>query len=145
MIKNIYAPPYREYWVVFSESKHWSGNLLAKNCSHCYVITRDKFNWIKLDGQQRRLGVEILPYRHDEDAPRIEAKHLNKILHVKMYRGSTKGVHKLLGLTNCVTFVKYVLGVKVWSLTPYQLFKALLRLDRSQMNQQGIVSVHQII
>ena len=144
MIKNIYAPPYREYWIVFTQTKHWIGKLLKSNCSHCYIITRDEFNWIKIDCQQRWLSVQILPYRKDEDAIRAETKHLDRVIRVRMYRGSTKGVHKLFGLTNCVTFVQYTLGVKLWSFTPYQLCKALLRLTRSQMNQKGIVSVQQI-
>lgn len=43
-------------------------------------------------------------------------------------------------LFTCVSIIKYILGIKCFAITPYQLFKRLLKMQ----GKQGIVSVKQI-
>lgn len=43
-------------------------------------------------------------------------------------------------LFTCVSIIKYILGIKCFAITPYQLFKRLLKME----GKQGIVSVKQI-
>ena len=144
VVKRIYSKPYREYWLVFTDGSHWMCKLLKWGYSHCYVITRDEFNWIKIEPEQGLLRTTILPFAIDEDAIGFVRPDLSTVLKVTMYRTNTYGVHRWWGLTNCQTFVQYILGVKFYTFTPYRLYKRLLRLNRSEKDQQGIVSTQLI-
>jgi len=71
-------------------------------------------------------------------------KSLNKpgytVLKLIVEEGTTDFYQMGLKLFTCVSIIKYILGIKCFAITPYQLYKRLLKME----GKQGIVSVKQI-
>lgn len=115
-----------EYWIVFKHSTHWTQRFLKAGFGHCYVLTKDKYNWYTIDPRTCRLELQILGYAVNDDVPRIFKSQGCNVVKVMAYDVRKSRLHfKSLAFINCVGIVKYVLGVKLLAFTPYQLYKKL--------------------
>jgi hypothetical protein len=130
--------------VVFTHSEHPWQILLKRNFGHCYILTHDAFNWLKLNPTRLFLHSEILPYSANQPAHTITTKPTDHVLRLTMYHKDGVRSFGGIGLRNCVTITKYMLGLPIRALTPYKLFKALLSLTDKQRNLYGIQSVQKV-
>lgn len=135
----------REYWVVFTQGTHLISKVLKKNFSHIYIITRDQYNWMIINPLRLRLNVEIGNFPLDVDVPRLIPLSSDRVIKVKMYDRPTKKQFGYFGFINCVTYTKYILGLRLSALTPFQLYKKLLRLKTRDKAKHGILSLQQIV
>lgn len=120
----------KEYWLVFKHSEHWSQFFLKKGFGHCYIVMKDKFEWYVLDPKSYGINVQILGYSLKDDVPRILKKQGHKVIKI-ITKNTDKQYFKLPRFVTCITLVKYFMGIKIFSLTPYQLFKKLRYRDNS--------------
>ena len=133
-----------DYWVVFQQGTHFISKVLKPGFSHIYVITRDKYNWIKLDPQRLQLAVTIEPCAMSAQLPLVLREENTHIVHVKMDKLDTNPQFGVFGLINCVTHVRYILGLRFNVITPFRLYKKLLELTPRDMLKHGIQSIRLI-
>lgn len=134
----------QEYWIVFHKTHTFMRHFLKKDFGHCFVITRDQFNWIMLDARQNKLKFEIPSFRIDSDLPRLMIRNGNRVIKVQMEENHKKWFMKL-GFYNCVNFVKYTIGLKAFSITPYQLYKKLIKIKKCNYHHYNIQSISFLI
>lgn len=123
------AFPPCEYWIIFRASDRWYRRFLHTNFGHCFILTKDKYNWLEINQTLSRLRLTILPFANNDDVPRKYKDHLTycQIVYVKLEKESTR---KGMGMMpTCVGIVKHIMGLKLFALTPYQLYKKLLKMD----------------
>lgn len=135
----------KEYWVVFTRGTHWVNKVLKKNFSHCYVVTRDQYNWIVINPTRLYLDVQIKPVPLDVDLAKLIRKPHDTVLKIEIYERASEVNFKSIGLINCVTHVKYILGLRVRAITPFRLYKKLLGLSQVDKNKHGIKSIKLVI
>lgn len=133
--------PITEFWIVFSDSEDWIRYFLKQNFSHCYVLTKDKFNWMILNPERLYLRTEIAPYPADEDLIKIFIKPHETVLKISFMPRHTTTRFGICGMFSCVTLVRYLLGLRIKALTPYSLYKKLVKLDDKKMNKMRLSSV----
>lgn len=116
----------KECWVVFKHSTHWSQRFLKSGFGHCYVLTKDKYCWYTVDPRTHGLQMQILGCPVTDDVPRMLKNDGNTVVRVMSYDIRKHRLHfRFPCLVNCVTLVKYILGIKATAFTPYQLYKKL--------------------
>lgn len=128
-------------YVVFTHSEHPWQLILKRNFGHCYIITHDQYNWLKLNPTRLFLQTDILPYAIDKPVYMLATKPNDYVLRLTMYYKDGKRSFGGIGLRNCVTITKYMLGLPIRALTPYKLYNALLSLTYKQRNLYGIQNV----
>lgn len=134
----------KEYWVIFTQGTHLISHFLKDNFSHVYVITRDKYNWIVLNPMRLYMLVEIAAVPITDDLPRLLRLPHDSIIKVTMYSRKPLKQFRYFGLINCVTHALYLMGLRISVLTPFRLYKRLLRLSTKDMDRLGIQSIKQI-
>lgn len=132
----------KEYWVIFTQGvTHWITRWLKPDFSHIWLLTHDEFNWIAINPTRRYLQFEILPLRI-QDNPfmhyNIQAGGIVKITFKKRDDTLQFGT---FGLLNCVTWSKYVLGLRIWCLTPFGLYRRLIRFKAGDLAKHHIDSI----
>lgn len=130
----------KEYWLIFKHSEHWSQTFLKKGFGHCYVVTRDKFEWYVLDPKSYGINVQILGYPLSDDVPRILKNRGHKVIKL-IIKNTDKQYFRLPRFVTCITLVKYFMCIKVFALTPYQLFKQL----RCRSNFRNIIQSRELM
>ncbi len=136
----------QDYWLIFKQGEGaWFQKFLKKGFGHVLVLTRDKYNWIVLDPHRLKLNAVIPPYQVTENVPRLMVNDGYRVVKVTMFERSTfqTGGHSVF--STCVSFVKYCLGLKLFCVTPYGLYKRLLRLNSTTQKRNGIRQVQLII
>lgn len=136
----------QDIWLVFKSAEdYWVQRFCKKGFGHVLLITRDKYNWMYLDPHQLKLTFGISPFKASDDLPRLLRKEGHTVLHVTLFDRATHKKLRYMALCNCVSFVKYALGLSIRSFTPYGLFKNLLTLSEKQKFKNGVVSARQVI
>ena len=123
-------------WLIFRSGCHKFRRFMKDGYGHVSIIYKDDFNWILLAPNEYSLEVFILPYSTKDNAPGWLAKSDS----MKVFRVEYKETSKskrfprlLIGFT-CVSFVKYFLGYKDLSITPFQLLNNLRKLKKNIIN-----------
>ena len=133
------------YWIVFTQGvTHWVTRWLRPRFSHILVFTRDPYNWILLNPTRLYLQIAIPPVSATDPLPApYSYGPLDTVIRVTFRSRDDTQQFGSIGMLNCVTWTKYILGLRVWCVTPYGLFKRLLRFsaDRAQMEAHGITSI----
>jgi hypothetical protein len=122
MTTNIESIEPTEAWVVFSgEADLWWLKILKPGFRHCFVIARDKKNWIVLDPLSPHLEVAVLPLPRMFNLPQwLESQNL-KVLRAPIQRDHKKSAP--LNIFSCVEVIKRFLGIHVRRImTPWQLY-----------------------
>lgn len=134
-----------DYWLVFKQSEgYWLQKFLKKGFGHVFVITKDDYNWIVIDPHKLKLMTVIAPYQTSENFPRLLVNDGYKVLKVTTYDRKTSNKLCYWQFNFCVPIVKYILGIKVKSWTPYGLYKKMLRLNEKQKHSTGIKTIQLI-
>ena len=142
--KKIYTGNRQEFWIIFTKGNAWYTKLLKRGFGHMIVVTRDQYNWIILDPQHLMLKITIPAAPVDKDLPRAIAYEHDRIIKLSFCNRATHPSFGMFGLRTCVTMVKYMLGLRVWALTPYALFRKLLRFNQRAMDSHGLTSITRI-
>lgn len=136
----------QNYWLIFKQGNGaWFQKFLRKGYGHVFVLTHDQYNWIVLDPHRLKLSVIIPPYQLHENVPRLMRLEGCAVLKITMFDRATYTTGGHSPYSNCVAFVKYCLGLKLFCITPYGLYRKLLRLNSRQQFRNGIRQVQLIL
>lgn len=118
----------KEYYLIFSSSKHRHGFLLKKRYQHIKLLHKDDFNWTLIDPNTSCLDFTIIPYDVCYPVWKIYKDKGCRV--VKIVMGNPREKFKIFSIraASCVLVVQYIIGLKFRVLTPYGLFKKLCRL-----------------
>lgn len=132
----------KEYWVIFKPGTSWTSWFTNRTIGHVSVITKDDYNWLEVSGLSRNLDIKILDCDSKFDVISVYKKAGYKIIYVER-DGEFKNNFLLVPrLLTCIDIVKYYLGIKLISFTPYQFYKRLRRLAYSKKRMpKGIKSI----
>jgi hypothetical protein len=135
-----------EFWVGFRDTQYFTKKILKKGFGHCYVIGRDQYNWVMIDPRNGALEVSILPYRIEDDvAKMVNEKEGHRFIKIEINREIKKWPNlNPFRMIHCTNIVKYILGIHLWALTPYKLYRKLLRLNEQQMKKRNILKIELI-
>lgn len=136
-----------EYWIVFTQGHtHWITRWLKRDFSHIYLITRDEYNWLAMNPTRLYLQVFIPPERASHPFPANVIREGDTVLRITFRRRDDTRQFGSVGMLNCVTWARYILGLRLWCVTPYGLYRKLVRLatDRGRMEAHGIVSIERV-
>ncbi len=131
----------KEAWLIFRNGEHKLQRILKDGYGHVSILYKDDYNWILIAPNERSLEVIILPYATTDNAPGWLSKSKEMKLLKLTYRDmskNTKFPRLLIGFT-CVTFVKYFIGYKDFSVTPYQLYKSLLKMNKNIIKSEVLL------
>ena len=99
---------------------HPLGGLLKDNFKHCIIALQSENGWVEID---YRIGIpeDFDLNSHYQDAGYITVE-TEQSQNIKFSFNLFCGI---ISVSNCVGLVKAILGVKYFSVTPYQLYKRL--------------------
>jgi hypothetical protein len=110
--------------IIFSdENAHPLACLLHRRFRHVWCALRDEERgvWVSFNGHQ---GIPIVQVEAAADFDLASHYEEQGYTVVRVKRG-TKPSYNPLSLNNCVGYVKVVMAIKCWSVTPYRLFRHL--------------------
>lgn len=137
----------KTYWIVFKnagDNPPWWTLFMKAGFEHCLILTQDEFNWFTLDPTRRNLDFLILYYSPKYNFPHeLRTKTKVKIIKITMAPLKKDILVTKFFLINCVTMVKYIMGLHIRASTPWQLYKKLRRLrnDFKGKEKLGIDSI----
>ena len=136
----------QDFWIIFKQGNGaWFQRFLRQGFGHCFVLTHDSYNWIVLDPHRLKLVFTIPPYQLTENVPRMMVYEGFRVVKITTFDRATYKTGGHSPFSNCVSFVKYCLGIKLFCFTPYGLYKSLLRLSSKNQSRKGIRKVQLII
>lgn len=133
--------PLRTYYVCFLNTNHPIRYLLKRNFTHVAVVLEDTRYFILLDPQNNKLRCDIVSR---VDQPKFAddiKKYAHRVLKVTMYSMNNTRSRKRFGVMSCVSHACYFLGLKIRALTPYALYKKLIKLNTILDKNHGVQSV----
>jgi hypothetical protein len=135
-----------DVWLVFKQGEgYWLQKFLKKGFGHVLMVSKDEYNWIFHDPHRLRLTHGIAPYKVTEPVPRLLRNEGYTVLKITFFDRSTKNSIRHSRLNNCVSFIKYALGIRIRAITPYSLYRKLLRLSERDKFRNGIRTVQMIL
>src|SRR4051812_35873773 len=106
-----------DVWLIFKQGEgYWLQTFLKRGFGHVLLLTRDDYNWMFLDPHQLRLTYGIAPFKTSDDLPRMLKDEGYTVLHITFFDRDTKNKMRHSRMHNCVSFIKYAMGVKIWAL-----------------------------
>ena len=109
--------------VVFHDegADHWLSRRLKEGFRHVFCVVEVGQYWIRVDGERGRPVVEVIAAR-DYDLVSFYRSEGYRV--VETHRRDDTMRPLVLG--NCVGVVKVMLGLRSWSVTPWQLYRRLV-------------------
>ncbi len=132
------------YWIVFKEGQAWWSFILKKGWEHCFILTQENGSWLVLDPTRRKLSAEILYYSQEYNFSHLlRTLPSTNILQITMHHPKAECIVHSINFFTCVTIVKYFLGLRLFCITPWQLWKRLhkLRNNTKRKYELGIESI----
>jgi hypothetical protein len=131
-----------DVWLVFKQGEgYWLQKFLKTGFGHVLMVYKDEYNWIFHDPHKLKLSSGICPYQVHEPVPRMLRKEGFNVIKITFFDRCTSKKIRHSRLNNCVSFIKYALGMRLYPITPYGLFKKLLRLTDKEKFKNGIRNV----
>ena len=140
-IQKYYNGRISECYVIFTKSEHWYQIFLKKDFGHLYLLMKDDFNWLVLNPRRLFLHWEILPIPASKDAWKIITSKSDHVIQINLHQRDNIISFGIFGFRTCTTLVQYMLGLKLKCVTPWSLFKRLLRLSTTKRKLHGISSI----
>ncbi len=136
----------KEYWIGFRAAQYFIRHLMKKDFGHVYIIAKDQFNWVQIDPRNASLEVCILAFKPEDDVPEIlNEKYGHRFIRVEVEQKINKWPNlNPFKMIHCVNIVKYILGIKMWAVTPYKLYKKLLKMTPRQLKKRRILKIELI-
>lgn len=123
----------KEAWLIFRSGKHRLQRFMKDGYGHVSIIYKDEFNWIFITPNEYDMEIVILPYSVEDEAAQWLALNDSMVVVRVVYNIEKIGKRFprfLIGFT-CVSFIKYFLGYKDFSVTPYQLLNGLMKCKKN--------------
>ena len=126
------------FWLYFEPGQHWTRHFCKTGYSHLTVLFQQNGHWIMLNPHLHKLETHIFKTRGKPTLK--DAK--SRVLKVRMIINKDKHVNMrfFYGLS-CVPIIKYITGIRGWSVTPYGLYKALCRMAKNSHYRHGVLKV----
>lgn len=122
----------KECWIAFKHGSAWTQRFLKKDFGHAFIISKDKFNWMLIDPTFQNLNISILPYGPDDDViQRLRKNH--RVVYVRYSTNGMQSFFSFISYASCTKAIRYVIGLKVFCITPYGLYKKLAKLSRQRL------------
>jgi len=119
--------------------------LLKKGFGHCFLAKRFANGWFLFDPKPPAMEGEMLPGDNSLNTLRNEVGYSTAIVYVETDNKLVKGsAIRFNPINSCVTIVKYISGLRLNSLTSYQLYKQLASMSESEQYKGSIVKVKMI-
>ena len=112
-------------YLLFSDSNKWYGRILKHGFVHIIALENDGYNWIAFNPMQTHYDWRILSL-DPEDSPfdryfkGMTVVTMEPEFKKKQWLGS-------IGMSSCVSMMKYHFSIRSWSLTPWQLYKYIIK------------------
>ena len=101
---------------------------LKKGFTHCYIMIETKDAWLKIEPMYGYVDISSLDFAGKTNIRTIlPDRATHKIVKVKFDPWLEKEKKLQFGLKTCVTLAKAFIGLKSWTITPYGLYKSLLK------------------
>ena len=133
-----------KYWLVFRPGEHWTHHFLHKRFGHVFVLTKDNYNWYKIDPDIKRCRVDILSNRTSECVPKLFSNAGFRVIQIETVCIGQSFFGKIM-ILNCVMMVKYITGIRVFAFSPWGLYLRLLKMYKKQKYSGGILNIKYII
>lgn len=130
----------KEAWLIFRDGNHKLQPILKEGFGHISVLCRGDEKWMLVTPKENIMKIILLPYHNDLDAPGWLAANKDFTIVRVLYETEIKKCwfpRFMTGFT-CVSFVKYFIGYKDYSVTPYKLYKNLLKVDRNILEAEKL-------
>jgi hypothetical protein len=133
----------KEFWIGFRSGKYSICRCFKTGFQHTYVLTKSGDNWVELNPRNHALEVFVLPFPIGSNVPELLVRdHGHRFLYVKVkQKRRSNPSYNIFRTIQCVNVVKYMLGIKLFCFTPYQLYKRLLRLEDFERRRKGILEL----
>lgn len=127
----------KEIWIIFSEGTNFFYKYFMKKWfGHVTILTHDNFNWMLVDPSYTEMTVSIISYKISDDVPRLFLNENPNLKIIKLVKKDDFKCNPHLSIiksffprvVSCISLVKYCVGLKGWSLTPYQLYCHLIKM-----------------
>lgn len=105
------------------EGASWWSRLLKPGFIHCFVLLQD-MHWVKIEGRHGAVRVTQLGEHQSGNVVSHYRAQGAIVVETIVY---AKSVRAPFVARTCVGLVKAMLGIKSFSLTPWQLYKHLTR------------------
>lgn len=134
----------KEFWIGFTRGCYRMSRFLKKGFQHTYVLTKDYDNWIELNPRNHALEFFVLPFKLEVDVPGLLVREKgHSCIYVKIEHRKKKNPNfNIFSTVHCVNIVKYIVGIKVFAYTPYQLYTGLLEMGDAERRSQGILNLN---
>lgn len=103
-------------YIGFTDSDLWTKTFLKKGFGHCCILIPLIDCWLQIDPTSKILELNIL-----KDHQVVMSFH--KFLRVQRKDFNYK--YFPVKFCSCVTTIEYILGKRLWAITPYRLYKKL--------------------
>lgn len=123
----------KKAWLIFRNGDHLFQPILKDGFGHISLIYQGKEKWIFVTPKDRIMRIIELPYDNSKDAPSWLAANKDMTVVKVTYEDEIKNClfpRFMTGFT-CVSFVKYFIGYKDFSVTPYKFYKNLFKLRKN--------------
>lgn len=137
----------RTYWLIFKPGKLWYSKFLKRNYGHVMVITNNGNQWIQLDPVSTRLEPYIYYCPVETNLPKIYANQEGTSV-IKIVLNELDDKRTILRpffIITCVEIVKYIIGLRVFCVTPWGLYRKLLRLTKRLKKPYGIDTIELVL
>ena len=132
-------------WFIFEEGHTWYHRILKRGFGHVSFLGRDKYNWFRFNPLDHALDFQILPAIIENRVELLAKERFTKVVYVE-YR--TKKIGKKWPrwnpFLNCVSLLKYLTGLTIFSMTPYGFYKKLIRLSAHKNYPAHIVTIREV-
>lgn len=114
---------FSEYYVCFGGNKtHWWTKFLKKGFYHCFLLAREKDNWLIVD---HVMGYTDIICLENTDALKVIRDKGYRVVKTQQNSVLSNKCH-IFRLFTCVETIKHILGITTPLIfTPYQLYKYL--------------------
>ncbi len=134
-----------EYYLVFTQGvTHWITRWLRRDFSHIWLLTKDDYNWLLLNPTRGYLQYTILPVPITQSPFSQLLKEGDTIMHLTFGKRDSTRQFGSVGMLNCVTWAKYILGLRINCLTPFGLYKRLVNFSPSERETHVILSIREL-
>jgi len=119
----------KTHWLIFSNNKNRLSFATKKGFHHVGVVGNNGKHWYALEPLYKRMNFKIWNRPITDDVPKILKKMGFKVIKIQVKNDLEKGfkLNLVMFLVNCTTYVQYIVGLPCLSLTPYGLYKRVLR------------------
>ncbi len=119
-------------WIVFSnETDIRMLKLFREGFRHCFMMMLQNDRWILIDPRSNKTDVHLLPHPKSFNFPRYYAQQGKTVLKIPTLSVPSKILSPFP--VSCVETLKRMIGLHAWwVMTPYQLYKKLLKLQHKK-------------